>query len=212
MAMRFLDMGQEDLVAVLANGNEEAWYDVVCESPCIRSIHGMFVSKLAETNDGEDAFQDFLIMLYQSICKYQAAGGLNMPIDGLSWTMAKRMLSDYRMKYNRRQNLAPMVRLEQTNPDGEVINLAEIEEAKNKYRNDSEERENIQYVDGILQEASASKRISDEEMQVINLFYYEDISDAQIAVSIDRPVNTVKSMRQRAVKKLQLITNECTPK
>lgn len=213
---------QEELMAALVNGEEEAWAYLSGRPYIRRCLQIMKTRKENNTTlfeDGDDLAQDFMIELYRSLQSYHSSGGAPMPLEALAHTISNRLWADHLSKWSRRKTRAVWTQLECVNyENGDEYCYTD------KYPNLPENNRDIDNLEKVLTCEEMTARIEQavflglergilhsEEIVIIKLYYYEVLNDREIAERMGCSVNTVKSRRQRALKKLEgLIGNYVT--
>lgn len=171
----------EDCLVELANGNIDAM-DILYET-IKKDIYAFALSKVQNKFDADDILQDTFIRIYENAKLYTPQG------KPMAWifTIETNIINRYYQIKNRTELF----------DDDTTINSIPDE-------NNTNEEKTIQneYVQTIL------NNLNDFEREVILLHIVSDMKFKDIATQLDKPLSTVLSKYNRAIKKLKKIVKE----
>ena len=177
--------GLTDCVRKFQSGDKKAFEEVY------RLSYAYLYTCIIHVVKDDDAAQDMLQETYLETCRN--IGQLEKPENFLGWasTIANRKCYAFLKKKN-----AELIRYENKGDDSKVVeNAAEHEEfiPESLMENKDKQRMLMEIIDGL----------TDMQRLCVIGFYYNDLSQEEIANALDIPVNTVKSHLNRAKTKIK---------
>jgi|GEM_PF-2251048 len=188
------DCSLNSMVLALAAGDNLAWEELM-QTPWYCYAFNQMKKDFKE--DGEDLMQEVLTDLYSALNRYVDTGKPIISLKALFMKIADRTKSSYLEKCYRRSKKATQISLE---ADNQVYRQMENEHS------DYEQLENnLELMSHlpILHDAISAANIKLEEWEIIVAFYVYEESDKKIAIRLEKPINTIKSKRQRAMARLR---------
>lgn len=171
----------EECILSLANGNIDTMdllYGLIK-----KDIYAFALSKVCNKFDAEDILQDTFIRIYENAKLYKPQG------KPMAWifTVESNVINRYFQLKSRNQVV---------NNDFVIDTIAD--------NNDESENKSIEneYLNSILNE------LNEFEREVISLHIVSDLKFREIAKLLDKPLSTVLSKYNRAIRKLQKIVKE----
>jgi RNA polymerase sigma-70 factor (ECF subfamily) len=175
---------ESELIAQVAQGNESAFLEIY---DCYASrVHGLTLHILGDTMLAEEATQDTFLKLWSRSHQYLAERGPFLP-----WllTIARRVALDRLRLETRRLALS-----DSNDPDDAWLTIPDLESME------EESRWRSMYF--------AVQSLSPDHRKVIELAYYQGLSQSEIAEVLGWPLGTVKTRLSAAMEKLRQDWNE----
>lgn len=187
----------------LASGHTESW-NKLWESPLAKKLYRNYQKY---GHDGEDLFQEVMMEFFRTARRYVEKGITEIPVYGILATIAHRTEVDFIEKKNRRNRIATMIPWQVTTVEGNELDVEALYYKNNGLSVDWEEeileqdetRNMLLNVFGKLDD----KVITADQYEILKMSYIENKSDRVIAEELGENINTIKSRRQRAQKKLR---------
>ena len=141
-------------------------------------VYGFALSLVRHPQDAEDVLQETFVRIHDHAKDYRPQG------KPLAWifTIARHLAMDKRRQQSRTQPLSETV---------DVVDLSNMDRADHRI-----------LLDSLL------NRLSEEDRQILILHVVVGMKHREIAVVMDRPLNTVLSRYRRALNRLQTILKE----
>lgn len=168
----------EDLILQIANGDKNAVGDLY--EFVKTDVYAYALSKLKNKTDAEDVLHDTFVNVYKYACKYKPIGKPMAWIITIERNLIKRW---FQLQ----------------------VRTAVIDDSLENtfYRSDFEsERINSEFLRELL------KTLSEEEREIISLHVVSGFKHKEIARLLCKPLSTVLSKYNRAIKKLKVIIKE----
>jgi RNA polymerase sigma-70 factor (ECF subfamily) len=178
------DLKESELIAQVAQGNERAFLEIY---DCYAGrVHGLTLHILGDTMLAEEATQDTFLKLWSRSKQYLAERGPFLP-----WllTIARRVALDRLRLETRRPALS-----DSNDPDDAWLTIPDLESMG------EESRWRSMYF--------AVQSLSPDHRKVIELAYYQGLSQSEIAEVLGWPLGTVKTRLSAAMEKLRQDWNE----
>ncbi|ABI69811.1 RNA polymerase sigma factor [Syntrophomonas wolfei] len=182
------------MVQALAAGDDRAWQELM-QTPWYS--YALWKMEFNFGNDGEDLMQEALTDLYLALNRYLNSGNSITSLKALFLKIVNRNKNTYLDKYYRRSGIVTQISYEAESMENyQLLNEPDdYEQLEDKLLLSS-------YIPA-LQEAVLAAKIKPEEWDIIIAYYAYNESDRSIAVRLKKPINTIKSKRQRAMARLQ---------
>lgn len=201
--MRETSFGEMLSIDQLASGHVESWYKL-WESPLAKKLYRNYQKY---GHDGEDLFQDVMMEFFRAAGSYIEKGITEIPVYGTLATIAHRMEADFVEKNKRRNRIATMIPWQVTTVEGNELDVEALYFKNNGLSVDWEEEilEQDETRNMLLSvfDKLENKIITADQYELLKMSYFENKSDRVIAEELSENINTVKSRRQRAQKKLR---------
>lgn len=184
----------DGMVVALAAGDDRVWGEFI-QTPLYCAATKHLVNRFG--SDGEDLMQEAVHDLYQALKRYLKQGISTISLEGLFKTIVKRQADSYMERKYRRARIASQVSWEAENMEnwwGED-GLGDLERL--------EDRLDLNRRVPALRAALSTAALNKEDWEIMVRFYAYQESDKEIAAVLHKPVNTIKSRRQRAMARLQ---------
>ena len=178
------DLNESELIAQVAQGNERAFLEIY---DCYASrVHGLTLHILRDPMLAEEATQDTFLKLWSRSNQYLAERGPFLP-----WllTIARRVALDRVRLEARRPALSSS-----NDPDDAWLTIPDLETTGEESRWRSMH--------------FAVQSLSSDHRKVIELAYYQGLSQSEIAEVLGWPLGTVKTRLRTAMEKLRENWNE----
>lgn len=168
----------EDLILQIANGNKNAVGDLY---ELIKTdVYAFALSKLKNKADAEDVLHDTFVNVYKYARKYTPKG------KPMSWIITIE-LNLIKRRFQLQSRTAVFDEsLENTVSSGDFEN----------------QRINSAFLNELL------KSLSESEREIISLYVVSGFKHREIASILDKPLSTILSKYNRAIKKLKIIIKE----
>ena len=178
------DAEESKLIAQVAQGDEQAFLEIY--DRYARRVHGLTLHILGDSMLAEEVTQDTFLKLWSRARQYLAERGAFLP-----WllTMARRVALDRLRLESRRPALS-----DSNDPEDAWHTLPDLESTSD------ESRWRSMYF--------AVQSLHPDQRQVIELAYYQGLSQSEIAEVLGWPLGTVKTRLRSAMEKLREDWNE----
>lgn len=175
---------ENELIAKIAQGDERAFLELY--DRYASRVHGLTLRILGDPMLAEEATQDTFLKLWSRARQYLAERGAFLP-----WllTIARRVALDRLRLESRRPTLS-----DSTDPDETWQNLPDMDS------HTDEARWRTLYF--------SVQNLHPDQRNVIELAYYQGMSQSEIAEVLGLPLGTVKTRLRAAMKKLREAWNE----
>jgi len=179
-----MDLDENRLIAKIALGDESAFLELYDRHAS--RVHGLSLRILNDSMLAEEATQDTFLKLWSRARDYLAERGPFLP-----WllTIARRVALDRLRLESRRPSLS-----DSTDPDQIWQNLPDLDSVTD------ESRWRTMYF--------AVQNLHRDQRQVIELAYYQGLSQSEIAEVLSLPLGTVKTRLRAAMEKLREVWHE----
>lgn len=177
----------------IKNGDKEGLHDIYKEY--LPYIFSVIMTVLGNRENAEDVTSDFFIKLWNNADKYVPGSGhkrylatiaRNMSIDFLRAHKKEQLIEDFERSYDEEDN--------QTGLSNEQLG--------NISRDNSEKSpEETVVADMSIEQALGS--LKESEREVVNLKVMSDMTFAEIAETVNRPMGTVTWLYRQAIEKLR---------
>jgi len=174
-----IDIDESKLIAQVAQGNEQAFLEIY--DRYVHRVHGLTLHILGDSMLAEEVTQDTFLKLWSRAHQYLAERGTFLP-----WllTMARRVALDRLRLEKRRPALS-----DSNDPEDAWQVLPDHETTSD------ESRWRSMYF--------AVQSLQPDQRQVIELAYYQGLSQTEIAEVLGWPLGTVKTRLRAAMEKLR---------
>lgn len=169
-----------DLFLLLQNGQTDVLAILYDRHAAL--VYGIALKLLGNTAQAEDLTQDIFLILTKK-CSYDPKRGSLRTYLGI--LTRSRALDHLRARSRNHQRL----RNQSLNESAKVLSASPIEEISQ-----SEQSQKIR---------KALRQLSTQEQEVLNMAYYQGLSQSQIAKRLDVALGTVKSRSRRGLLKLR---------
>lgn len=176
--LRSRDARTEALIAQMSGGDVAAMGDLY--QSIGTDIYAYALSRTASKPDAEEITHDTFLQIWKYAKQYKAMG------KPLAWIFTIEM-NLIRRQYKERQRLIPLCDSIETEPDGSDASQSVI---------DSEFLREIMRV------------LKEDEREIISLHIVSGLKHREIAKLLEKPLSTVLSKYNRAIKKLQVQIRE----
>jgi RNA polymerase sigma-70 factor, ECF subfamily len=146
----------------------------------VRSIYGLALRRLRDRTDAEDAVQEVFTAVWRSAASYRPERG---PAGGWLWTVARNAIVD---------------RLRRSGPamESELPELVSAEHSP-------DERAEASYTSWRVHRALED--LQPHEREVIELAYWSELSQSEVATYLGLPLGTVKTRTRSALARLATV-------
>ena len=191
------EVSDESLIADFLGGSEPAFEQLVrrYENPLL----GFLFRYLRDMQEAEEVFQEAFIRVYTKAGRFDASRKFKTWLYTIALNLARTSLK-------RRRTSPLLAREEQTGGEQDKIVLEG--EAPQQYSPESSQQR--REIGELVKEAVTSLPMRQQEVFV--LFQYQDLSYAEIASVLGRPLGTVKSQMHYAVLALREKLKEAYPR
>lgn len=187
----------------LACGDAESWNEL-WESPLAKKLYRDYQKY---GYDGEDLFQDVMMEFFHAVGRYVEKGITELPVYGILQTIALRAEADFVKKKKRRNSIATLISWQFTDDDGNKLDVELLYVKNNGFEVNWEEelleQDEVRKMLLSVYEKLDNGVITAEQYKLLKMSYVENKSDRVIAEELGENINTIKSRRQRAQKKLR---------
>jgi len=179
-----MSFDENKLIAKIVLGDESAFLELY--DRYVGRVHGLTLHILRDPMLAEEATQDTFLKLWSRSRQYLAERGPFLP-----WllTIARRVALDRLRLESRRPTL-----FDSTDPDESWQNLPDLDSVTD------ESRWRSMYF--------AVQNLSPDQRKVIELAYYQGMSQSEIAEVLSLPLGTVKTRLRAAMEKLREVWHE----